>query len=61
MYSASPEALLKAKIGKLEYLTNYEKDMLFIQSSLFQKWFAGGTLQLESGRLDGKRSAAERD
>ena len=23
LYSASPEALLKAKIGKLEHLTNY--------------------------------------
>ena len=25
LYSASPEALLKAKIGKFEYLTTYEK------------------------------------
>ena len=29
LYSASPEALLKAKIGKFEYLTTYEKHMLF--------------------------------
>ena len=28
-YSASLEALLKAKIGKLEYLTTCEKHMLF--------------------------------
>ena len=26
-YSASPEALLKAKIGKFRYLTTYEKHM----------------------------------
>ena len=33
LYSASPEALLKAKIGKLEHLTNYEQHMLFSQQN----------------------------
>ena len=42
MYSASPEALPKAKIGKFEYLTTYEKHMLFTQQKLYQQWFAGG-------------------
>ena len=40
LYSASPEALLKAKIGKLEHLTNYEQHMLFSQQGLNEKKFS---------------------